>query len=69
MVLAPVIMRVLDPSLTLPTPASLAKVVIDALVVTPEISKILLAVTLLEVAILPLPLKAKVPALIVVVPV
>ena len=68
-VLAPVMMRVLDPSLTLPTPASLAKVVIDVLVVTPEISKILFAVTLLELAILPLPLKAKVPPLILVVPV
>ena len=69
-VLAAVIMRVLDPSLTLPTPAPLLdKVLIDAPALVPEISKVPLAATLLEVAMLPVPLKAKVPPLMVVVPV
>ena len=69
-VLALLSVRVWAPSLTLPTPAPLLdKVLIDAPALVPEISKVPLAATLLEVAILPLPLKAKVPPLMVVVPV
>ena len=69
-VLALLSVRVWAPSLTLPTPAPLLdKVLIDAPALVPEISKVPLAATLLEVAMLPVPLKAKVPPLMVVVPV
>ena len=60
-VLALLSVRVWAPSLTLPTPAPLLdKVLIDAPALVPEISKVPLAATLLEVAMLPVPVNASV---------
>ncbi|CAB4816330.1 unannotated protein [freshwater metagenome] len=67
--LALVRVNAFEPSFTLPKPTSLDKVLIDAPEVVPDISNVALSVTPLEARILPAPVIAKVPAVMVVDPV
>ena len=67
--LALVRVNAFDPNLTLPKPTSLDRVLIDVPVVVPDISNDALLVTPLEARMLPAPVIAKVPAVMVVEPV
>ena len=67
--LALVRVNAFEPSLMLPIPTSLDRVLIDVPVVVPDISNEALLITPLEARMLPAPVIAKVPTVIVVEPV